>query len=241
MSNSVPARQALFSIHDVMPETLAQVARILAYFERHGLSPPALLVVPGKAWGDEDLAQLRRWAQAGCEFVAHGWLHHTRPRRLGHRLHAMLLSRNVAEHLDLDHDGVMALMLRSQRWFADKGLPEPETYIPPAWALGIPAALLSGLPFRCVETLSGVHLLAGDFRTFRRLPLLGFEADTAFRAAFVSRWNRLQLRSGRAGPLRVSIHPNDLDLRLAWQLQAVLSLDWHAVNYRQLQPCITAG
>ena len=52
------------------------------------------------------------------------------------------------------------------------------------------------------------------------MPLLGFEADTAFRAWSLNLFNRINfvtaLTTGR--PLRVSIHPQDLQLRLGEQV-----------------------
>jgi hypothetical protein len=101
------------------------------------LPPPALLVVPGREWRETDLRRLHEWQACGAELVAHGWLHRTRPRRLYHRLHAAFFSRDVAEHLALPADGVLDLMRASHDWFAAHDLPSPQTYIPPAWALGV--------------------------------------------------------------------------------------------------------
>ncbi len=227
---------ALFSIHDVMPETLPQVASLIDEFQRRGRALPALLVVPGKAWTEAQVEQLRSWEQLGAELVAHGWHHHTTPRGLYHRLHALFLSRNVAEHLALDSAGVRALMQRSREWFGHHGLGLPDTYIPPAWALGIAPRELRELPFQRVETLRGVQLIDGDSVRFRPLPLLGFEADTAWRAAFLRRFNRQQLRQARrrSCPLRVSIHPQDGTLRLKNELFEALGGDFDDARYQQL-------
>ncbi len=230
------AAPALFSIHDVMPETLAEVSAIIEGFRRRNQPLPALLVVPGRRWTDGDLVHLRQWQDEGAELIAHGWLHETRPRRLFHRLHALLLSRNVAEHLALDRDGVCALMARSRDWFADHGLQIPETYIPPAWALGLTAADLPRQPFACVETLRGVYTRQGsDFR-YRSLPLLGFEADTPIRARFLGFWNRFQVRRARrmGVPLRIAIHPGDPGLLLADELKQVLNRFWTPIRYQHL-------
>lgn len=227
---------ALFSIHDVMPETLAQVDDLLQLFRAYELAPPALLVVPGRDWNAASIAQLAAWEEAGSELVAHGWVHHTRPRRLFHRVHALLLSRNVAEHLDYDRDGVIALMNRSRQWFIDQHLPIPSTYIPPAWALGLPARELPGLPFNCIETLGGVYLCDQQKLTYQSLPLIGFEADTLSRQTVLRGWNLLQLwqakMTGRT--LRVSIHPRDAQLRLAEVLKRTMALPWDTRRYDQL-------
>lgn len=230
--------KALLSIHDVMPETLAAVHRCLELLRRHGVERSALLVVPGAGWSPPDLRALRALADAGHELLAHGWHHRTQPSGLYHRLHAACFSRDVAEHLALDTAGISALMARSRGWFEAQGLPVPAGYVPPAWALGrLRGTALAGQPFAVVETLRGVYLRGAeeDFR-FTPLPLVGFEADTALRAALLGRWNRLQLRRCRrlGLPLRIALHPGDPDLRLADQLRAVLALGWTAVPYAAL-------
>jgi predicted deacetylase len=231
---------ALISLHDVMPGTLPAVSRSLALLRAHGIERTALLVVPGASWDAESLDQLRSLAEAGHELVAHGWYHSTRPRRPLHRAHALLLSRNVAEHLALDRAGILALMRRSHDWFARQSLPLPEAYIPPAWALGhLRTGDLESQPFRVLETLRGVRLRQPDGRfVLAPLPLLGFEADTALRAEVLGSWNRLQLRRARRGGqiLRIALHPHDERLRLADQLQAVLALGWTPVSYAALAP-----
>ncbi len=228
---------ALISIHDVMPETLGNVMALRDECMSLGLAPPSLLVVPGRAWSRDALALLRRWENEGSELIAHGWLHETRPRRLYHRLHAALLSRNVAEHLDLSTDEVLSLMRRSRDWFSAEGLAAPQTYIPPAWALGIPARRLAELPFRCVEVLRGVFIVDDQKAAMKPLPLVGFEADTAFRAATLRFWNmraqRLSAISGK--PLRIAIHPRDGELLLAGDLRRLLRQPWASQRYAELR------
>ncbi len=53
-----------------------------------------------------------------------------------HRLHAALISRDVAEHLSRPAHELVALVHRCHGWFAAHGLPAPTLYVPPAWALG---------------------------------------------------------------------------------------------------------
>ncbi len=59
-------------------------------------------------------------------------------------------------------------------------------------------------------------------RRFIRLPLVGFEADTAWRAWSLNLFNRanlaMALMAGRS--LRVSIHPQDLYYKLGGQVEA---------------------
>ena len=124
-------------MHDVMPETLSLVEDFLAFCSTHAIPPMTLLVVPGCDWRDEQLDRLRDLAGLGHELAAHGWLHRVgTPQSLYHRLHSTLLSRNVAEHLALDGESILALMRRSHAWFAEHDLPAPSLYVPPAWALG---------------------------------------------------------------------------------------------------------
>ena len=214
----------LLSVHDVMPETLAPVADILARLRCLGLPPATLLIVPGCRWDADELAQLRRWQKQGHELAAHGWHHRARAiRGLRHRLHAALLSRDAAEHLALSSDEIAALMRRAHDWFGRNDLAAPALYVPPAWALGaLPRARLRELPYARIETTAGVIDAASG--RLEALPLVGFEADTPARAAALGAWNRSQmlLARGSGRPLRVGIHPQDFRLRLAGSLEELL-------------------
>jgi predicted deacetylase len=215
--------KALLSIHDLMPETLNRVDVILQWLNTLKVPPATLLVVPGKAWQPRQLERLRELAAFGHPLAAHGWQHKTKPKRLYHRLHAALISRDVAEHLALDGDCILALMHRAHNWFTEQELPAPDLYVPPAWALGsIAAARLSESPYRCIETTRGlIFPKATSKAVHQSLPLTGYEADTALRAAFLSCWNAAQARRAlrRDAPLRISIHPDDLQLRLIQQME----------------------
>ncbi|PXA02971.1 DUF2334 domain-containing protein [Coraliomargarita sinensis] len=234
--------KALVSIHDVMPHTMDRVERILDWLKAHGVPPVTLLVVPGRPWEPQQIDRLRQLAHQGYQLAAHGWHHETKPRHAYHRIHAALISRNVAEHLDLNSKGILQLMQRSRAWFGENTLPLPDIYVPPAWALGpISKDDLAQVPYRLIETTRGLIHLEGDApslphsgeqsaipkghqaerkRTFQKLPLTGYEADTTFRQFFLRCWNANQARAakwkGRA--LRISIHPDDLDLLVADQL-----------------------
>ncbi len=223
---------AIVSIHDLTPQTFARVERILDWLQARAVPPVALLVVPGRPWQPAQLQRLRQLAEAGHELAAHGWQHQTRPRRLAHRLHAALISRNVAEHLDLDSPNILALMQRARDWFPANGLPTPDCYVPPAWALGcIARRHLAQAPYRMIETTRGlIHLHAQPADappisgtracSCQNLPLTGYQADTPLRECFLRRWNAIQTRIAvrTRRPLRISIHPDDLQLRVADQL-----------------------
>jgi hypothetical protein len=202
--------------------------------------PVTLLVVPGHAWTPGQIEHLRDWAQSGHPLAAHAWHHRTVPRRLYHRLHAALISRNVAEHLDLDAAAILELLHRSKDWFGAYDLPPPRLYVPPAWALGpLRRQELAQVPFKQLETTRGlIHLdRAGEMQArqvrFQKLPLTGYEADTRLRAAFLLAWNVAQaaLATRNGCPLRISIHPNDLALRLTDQLDAQIRAVDHFVDY----------
>jgi len=218
---------ALVSIHDLMPHTLDRVGRIIDWLEARGVPPATLLVVPGRPWTEREIDRIRGWSEAGHPLAGHGWLHETRPRKFVHRIHAALISRNVAEHLALDSKGVLDLIVRSREWFLRQRLPDPELYVPPAWALG-PLSLRdqAAVPYRMIETTRGLLFPTGAPRPrFESLPLAGYEADTAWREGFLRRWNAHQAATSvrRGRPLRISIHPHDLELRLADQLEAQLA------------------
>jgi hypothetical protein len=242
--------QAIVSIHDLMPETMERVERILEYLKRKEVPPVTLLVVPGKPWTPADIKRLQMLADRGHPLAAHGWHHHTQPRKLYHRLHAALISRNVAEHLDLNSPAILELLERSRAWFPRHDLPTPDLYVPPAWALGfISKNDLAQTTFSQIEVTRGLIKMeerppcrpetAQAVRQnskkihFEKLPLAGFEADTTLRATFLKQWNRAQskkaIRTNRS--LRISIHPDDLELRLKAQLSALLEHPWEYCGY----------
>jgi len=227
---------ALVSVHDVMPETRHKVERILQRLEAVPSDAIALLIVPGRAWTPDDLNWLHGLSDEGYTMVGHGWNHECdQPRRLAHRLHSRMISNRAAEHLSLTDDGITRLMCDCHTWLTGLGLGPSELYIPPAWALGpVRYESLRFIPFRYIETLRGLY----DTRTGRwqPLPVVGFEADRAFRAIIMRLLNRfnvwLALRSQR--PLRIAIHPHDWQYPLADQLDALLDRVSHYRSYRQV-------
>jgi predicted deacetylase len=240
--------KALVSIHDVMPHTLERVDRIINWLDARDVPPVTLLVVPGRPWEPQQIERLQQLAAAGHELAAHGWHHRTRPRRLYHRLHAALISRNVAEHLDFDSPGILALMQRSHNWFTDNGLPRPDFYVPPAWALGsMKKSDLAQLPYQMIETTRGlIHLVRdGGLPTiqFQKLPLTGYEADTPLRKFFLRRWNAAQANAAARKnlPLRISIHPDDLELRVADQMEQHIRAVTEFLPYKNFAPAAQCG
>jgi predicted deacetylase len=225
--------QAIVSVHDVMPHTFPRVRRILKLLDTAEVPPPTLLVVPGKEWTPDHLDSLRGLAEKGYPMAGHGWVHKATsgPRTLFHRGHALLISRNEAEHLSRPPDELARMIRRCHDWFEEVDLPAPELYVPPAWALGqIPLRDLESLPFRWYEVLRGfVEARTGRLRW---LPLAGFEADTTFRKVSLRFWNGLNsaLARGWKRPLRISIHPHDLDLLLANDVGRMVRRPWRFVR-----------
>ena len=226
--NSAPGRfpTVWITVHDVMPETLPGVRELLDQIQLSGAPPPTLLVVPGRDWQTDQLEQLQAWTAAGCRLAGHGWLHECRGwGGLYHRLHGLFFSRRVAEHLERDAEGIETLLQENYAWFGERGLPSPELYVPPAWAMGaVSTSRLRSLPFRYYEYFRGVYDARRD--RFYRLPLTGYEADTPLRKWGVRQFNRMQvqraIRSGR--PLRLSVHPRDHRLLLHEDLAGHLKM-----------------
>jgi hypothetical protein len=220
---------AIVSVHDVMPSTFSRVQRILDLLDAAEVSPPTLLIVPGKEWTPGLLESLRDLANRGYPLAGHGWIHKapSGPRTLFHRGHALLISRNEAEHLSRSPDELAHMIRRCHEWFGTVGLPTPELYVPPAWALGrLTFRDLRSLPFRWYEILRG--LVEARTGRVRWLPLAGFEADTTFREVSLRFWNGLNavLAKTWKSPLRISIHPGDLDLLLAKDVERMVRKPW---------------
>jgi hypothetical protein len=226
----------LVSIHDVMPETLDVCQTLIDRLRASKVEPITLLVVPGKDWREKGLAQLRDWQQEGLVLAGHGWTHQvSHCHGLYHKLHSLFLSRLAAEHLSLREEQIAALIQQCHDWFQRQGLKPPTLYVPPAWALGkLPWSRLKALPFTQVELLAGV--LHTNQQQFRRLPLTGYEADTAWRASSLGLWNRFNVwRARNSGlPLRIGIHPFDARLRLNEQMQAQIDACDRFCSYAEL-------
>lgn len=232
---------ALISVHDVMPETLAAVDKLLLAL---GHLPPGgitLLVVPGRCWQQADIDWLQQRQNKGYRLAGHGWVHYCgKPQNLYHRLHSLFLSRNVAEHLSQPRLRIQELITRCYDWFADQGLNSPTLYVPPAWAMGnITRPMLQALPFSQYETLQGVY--HSDRDLFDKLPLTGYEADTSSRVLFLRGFNHLHRhRAGHDGlPLRIGIHPDDLQYPLAADLLKDIQGVEQALNYQDYRHAVS--
>lgn len=202
---------ALVSVHDLMPQTMSAVRELLQLLSYLDVPPPTLLVVPGLGWDSAGIAELKALQRDGFVLSGHGWRHHVAHiSRPYHRLHSLLISRQVAEHLALDEDAIVDLIRRCYDWFGDHGLDAPTLYVPPAWALGSVsrARLAADCPFSLCELFGGV-LRTADGR-LHRSPLLGYEADSAARVPVLRAWNAVnRARAPAEGIIRIGIHPFD--------------------------------
>lgn len=223
-----------------MPETLDDVIFLLQHIPENCRPQVSLLVVPGLHWDAHGIDQLRFWQAQGFELAGHGWSHRCRSiRGVYHRLHAAFISRDCAEHLALCSSELVDLLQRNYHWFESHGLSAPELYVPPAWAMGRLSSLqLQHAPFRYFENTAGIY--DSQAKQYRRLGVVGYEADTCVRQYVLSGWNALNHHLISVNrPVRISIHPNDHRLRLSRDLFSVFEKLQHreyfqAVNYRTL-------
>lgn len=226
---------ALISIHDVMPSTLERVHRLTQELTHLQTSNITMLVVPGHAWSRKQLDVLREFEQQGYILCGHGWHHSSKNiRGVYHRLHSLLISRNVAEHLALDEKEIRQLIDDCYQWFSNNKLAAPDLYVPPAWAMGkISKQHLEKTPFRFFENTAGLY----DSSTGQQLnlPLIGFEADNIFRVGVLKLWNSANTLAGsEKKPVRISIHPADRELLLADSLTSSLQSVTNTVHYHSL-------
>jgi len=224
---------ATVSIHDVMPHTLANVCALAELIPEQEKLKVLLLVVPGLEWLPESIDTLKKLCDKGFILAGHGWQHRTpHIRSFYHYLHSLLISRQAAEHLSYSREELNDILQRNFKWFEQQALPAPTTYVPPAWAMGkLTRDDFKALPFRYYETTQGLYDSETD--NYKRLPLSGFEADTWLRASFLRPWNSLNRRlASVAKPLRISLHPYDLDYRLSQQLRQFIKdiQRWHSVS-----------
>lgn len=216
--------RALVSIHDVMPETLDHVQALIDCLAPAARPNTLLLVVPGRDWQTHQIEQLRRWQRQGFELVGHGWSHRAPEyRSLYHRLHSAVMSRDAAEHLSRSRQELITLLIQCHQWFERWGLSPPQIYVPPAWALGaLRPGDLKASPFRYLESTWGIY--CSHTGVYRYLPLVGFEAGSRWQALGLRLWNRINLALARPRrPVRLALHPGDLQLPLAGDLVSQLA------------------
>jgi predicted deacetylase len=105
-------------------------------------------------------------------------------------------------------------------------------YVPPSWAMGaLTRRDLDELPFHYYETLGGIY--DSHAGVFHRLPMIGFEADTVLRVFLLNLTNAVNKTVVRAlgRPLRVGLHPNDLELRMEYAVERFFQRPIEARSY----------
>ena len=214
----------IWSLHDVCPNSFHLAETIVRRLSAAGVHPLCILVIPSGDWAPGQLDTLRQWERDGHTLAGHGWSHRSPPpRTVHHRLHSAFFSRDAAEHLGRTNAEVYEIIELGSQWFRAAGLTAPTLYVPPAWAIGeFPLRAFSETPYRWVETLTGIYSVRAN--RFTRLPLVGFEADTPFRALALRVLNRLNrlIASATGRPMRVAIHPRDFELLLADDLARIV-------------------
>lgn len=215
-----------------MPETLERVEHLFHHIQSFGHKTITLLVVPGRNWQSGDLQRLHALIEQGGIVSGHGWMHKVKTiQGFKHRLHSLLISKDVAEHLALKKTEIKELVRNCYQWFHSHGLPNPEIYVPPAWAMGsLNHDDLAQLPFHQYETMNGVY--DSTQKHYYRSPMLGFEARDAWRVPFIRLWNWINFNKAKhSGILRIGIHPDDHTLPLAADMDRYLVKIGRAEKY----------
>lgn len=228
-------KDILISIHDVMPSNINKIETILKTLQKnHNINYVTLLIVPGLKWTELQLNQLKNLSKQGHELAGHGWIHKVSEiKTIYHKLHSLILSRDVAEHLSLSKKDCINLVENCFNWFDKNFLPTPQLYVPPSWAIGkLNKKDFNNSNFSMFETLKGIYFN----NNFLSLPLLGYEVDTTLRkiAVLFSNFLNKKISTIFKKPIRLSIHPNDLELLLAKNLLKDLnskSTFWSYENY----------
>ena len=215
----------IFSFHDLCPETMPMALELLTLLAEHGKKETTLLIIPGLFKNSASIGELKKLLRKfpGARSAGHGWSHKTvRKTTVYHYLHSKLISRDVGEHLSRSEAEIYELINSCHGWFATHDLPEPELYVPPAWAMGkISRNTIDTLPFRYYEYQSGIY--DRKLKRFQYIPVIGFEADTRARQAALIIWNYFNIKISKyAGSLRVAIHPFDLELKLGSDLKELI-------------------
>lgn len=228
------ASKALVSIHDVMPDNINEIDKIIELLKQYEIDKITLLVVPGKDWDNKDIEKLKYYENSGIELAGHGWSHLVKDiRGLYHNIHSKIISRNEAEHLSLEKNEIIKIVKNSYTWFEYFGLNRPKLYVPPAWTIGkIDKKDLVNLGYIFLETGFGVHDLVNNF--FYPIPVTGYMADTNLRVKSLKVFNHLNFLLPFE-LIRISIHPLDLNYPLLTDLKRHLRKIKKFLSYSELE------
>jgi uncharacterized protein len=215
----VTAGQLVVSVHDVAPQTRAQVERMLDELAAIGIARRSLLVIPnfrGISPIDRDqsfCAWLRERQQGGDEIVLHGYEHVAvgGPRNVRERFKNRWFTDHEGEFLSLGYDAALERITRGAAMFASVGL-DARGFVAPAWLVtpdGLRAARTAG--FEYSNSYASVIDLARQ-RT-HTVPSLVFgpgHLDEDLGVALQRYVSRVMTRCAR---VRVVLHPPCLEHR----------------------------
>lgn len=220
----------IVSIHDVSPFNLHPVQRQVNEMVRLGVKRLSLLVIPRhRETGQLDrhpalVGWLRQWQDEGHEIVLHGW-RHSLPEgeaKLAHQgrfrtwFYEEIYTAREAEFFALDRESAFHLVNQGLSSLATHGL-QARGFVAPAWLLNpqVEEALRdAGLLYTTTRT-EIVHLPSGT-----RLPSTScvWSTRAMWRRGASLAWNDLLARRLRkAEPMRVGLHPSDLDSPAVWK------------------------
>lgn len=222
------AHSLIVSLHDVTASTFERVRRQVEELASLGVARTSLLAVPhyhGRERLDESPALadwLRKRESEGHEVVLHGWRHDVSnlksqtsdhsPRSWFYR---NLYTAGEAEFLNLNFDEASGLIGKGLAMFHDLRL-NARGFIAPAWLMNREverAAAGHGLSY--TNTISElIHLPEGTVHAARSCV---WSTRAAWRRVCSLGWNSLLFqRLQGTDPLRISLHPCDLEYPAIW-------------------------
>ncbi|MCC7518258.1 MAG: polysaccharide deacetylase family protein [Verrucomicrobiae bacterium] len=226
----MPPRSLIVSIHDISPFHLHAVQRQVNEMTRLGAARLSLLVIPcHRDVGRLDqhpalVGWLRRWQDEGHEIVLHGWCHALpkepakRPFQGGLRrwFYEELYTAREAEFFALDRETAFPLVQQGLSDLATHGL-RAKGFVAPAWLLNpqVEEALRAAELLYTTTRTEIVHLPSG---TRIPAPSCVWSTRTPWRRGASLAWNALLARRLRkAEPMRIGIHPTDLNSPAVWK------------------------
>ena len=222
------------SIHDITPDNLKNVEKIKDLLQKkYNIKKICLLIIPGLNWKSNQINKIKKWQNSNCEIAAHGWIHKTgKKRTLYHIFHSLIISGDCAEHLSINKDCIIQIINKSYNWFFKNNFDIPNLYVAPAWALGnINNQDLIKLPFNTFESTTGITKNG----KYIFLPLIGFKSNNYFRALLQKFANYLNFQFAKfVGVIRISLHPDDLNLYLSNDIHKYLSLSKKTILLSEL-------
>lgn len=217
------------SLHDVTSATWDRVRRQLTDLTSWGVSRMSFLTVPnyhGRERLDEDSRlgiELRKLQDKGHEMVLHGWshqIHETSMERArgGTRIwfYENFYTSGEAEFLNFHHTEARIWMEKGIGLLEGMGL-RPCGFIAPAWLMGpgaISAARDLGLLY--TNTISRLIRVKDEQSWETRSCVWSTRARWRRNASLI--WNRwLFNHLAESNPLRISLHPGDLEYPAVWK------------------------